>query len=270
AMVSELVNKTGSDVGICFDGDADRVALTDENGDMISPPFLAALIGQQLREKLGPDARIAHNLACSWAIADTLGDRRKVTGDGPTVMTPVGYGKIKVIMHSNSEIAFGAEHSGHYMFRDFYTADSGMLAGMIMLELAAELHSQGKGLSSKLDELRGRYHESGEINFEMPVNRPAEQVIEEAVNEFSGEAKRMYGIAEDGVRAMKKYPPKFEQAVQDVRVEAENWWFCMRRSGTEGSGGGVCRLYIEADGDRALLEEKRDALIDFIGKEYRL
>ncbi|MFW6279506.1 MAG: hypothetical protein ACOC2T_00565 [Planctomycetota bacterium] len=270
AMVSELVNKTGSDVGICFDGDADRVALTDENGDMISPPFLAALIGQQLREELGPDARIAHNLACSWAIADTLGDRRKVTGDGPTVMTPVGYGKIKVIMHSNSEIAFGAEHSGHYMFRDFYTADSGMLAGMIMLELAAELHSQGKGLSSKLDELRGRYHESGEINFEMPVNRPAEQVIEEAVNEFSGEAKRMYGIAEDGVRAMKKYPPKFEQAVQDVRVEAENWWFCMRRSGTEGSGGGVCRLYIEADGDRALLEEKRDALIDFIGKEYRL
>ena len=270
AMVADLVESNNADVGVCFDGDADRVALADENGEMISPPFLASLIGERLREKLGPDAKIAHNLACSWAIADSLGNRSKVTGDGATVMTPVGYGKIKVIMHQNRDIAFGAEHSGHYMFRDFYTADSGMLAGMIVLELAAELHAQGKSLSSVLEDLRGRYHESGEINFEMPAERPAEQVIGEAINQFNDEAIAMYGVAEDGVRRMKKYPPKFDQAVEDVRVEAEDWWFCMRKSGTEGTGGGVCRLYVEADRDRQLLGEKRDALVDFIGPEYRL
>ncbi len=268
-MVADLIDENDSDVGVCFDGDADRVALADENGDMISPPFLASLIGERLREKLGPDAKIAHNLACSWAIADTLGDRTDVL-DGPTVMTPVGYGKIKVIMHKNPDIAFGAEHSGHYMFRDFYTADSGMLAGMIMLEFAAELHSEGKKLSSELEELRNTYFESGEINFEMPVDRPAEQVIGEAIEEFKSEAKRMYGVDEEGVRKMKQYPPKFDQAVEDVRIEADDWWFCMRKSGTEGSGGGVCRLYVEAVGDEGLLEEKTNALVDFIGEENRI
>jgi phosphomannomutase len=275
AVVAELVQKTDSDLGVCFDGDADRVAVADEHGDMIPPPLMAALIGRRLRDKLGPDTTIAHNLACSWAIADALGDRGDVTsGDAGTVITPVGYGKIKLIMNANREIAFVAEHSGHYMFREFYTADSGMLAGMIMLELAAELHAEGKSISSELEQMRGRYLESGEINFEMPADRPAEQVIGEAIEAFQNEAVRMYGVAEEGVsevvREMDSYPPAFDQAVEDVRIEAEDWWFCMRKSGTEGTGGGVCRLYVEADGDRALLEEKRDALVDFIGGQYRI
>ncbi len=269
-MVTALVKESEADAGVCFDGDADRVALADEEGEIISPPLLATLIGRKLREKLGPGSIIAHNMVCSWAIADTLGDREEVLGDAGTVMTPVGYSKIKPIMHANREIAFGAEHSGHYMFRDFYIADSGMLAGLIVLELAAELHRQGKGLSSELTDLRSRYHESGEINFQLPADRPADRVIAEAVATFEDEAEKVYGEADDGIRLMKKYPPKFEQVTSDLRVESKNWWFCLRKSGTEGSGGGICRLYVEAVDDRSLMESKRDALIGLIGAEYRM
>ncbi|MFP4028593.1 MAG: hypothetical protein ACLFWL_12445 [Candidatus Brocadiia bacterium] len=269
-MVAELVQRTNSHVGVCFDGDADRVALTDEKGDMISPPLLATLIGQRLREKLGAGAKIAHNLACSWVIADTLGDRTDVLGGSGTVITPVGYGKIKVIMHGNSDIAFGAEHSGHYMFRDFYRADSGMLAGLIFLELAAELHARGETISSALSDLRSRYHNSGEINFEMPADRPASQVIEEAVKKLEDEAERIYVVGKDSVRLIESYPPEFEQDVEDVRVEAGNWWFCMRKSGTEGTGGGICRLYVEADSDRQLMQKKRDQLTEIAGEKYKV
>ncbi len=269
-MVAERVQEHAAHVGMCFDGDADRVALADENGDIISPPLLATLIGKKLREKLGPDCIIAHNMVCSWAVADTLGDRREVLGDAGTFITPVGYGRIKPIMFNNQDIAFGAEHSGHYMFRDFYTADSGMLAGLIVLELAAELHAAGRTLSSELAELRERYQESGEINFEMPASRPTDKVIEEAIDTFESDAKRIYGVAEEGVKPIKKFPPKFKQAVSDVRVECDDWWFCLRKSGTEGSGGGLCRLYVEAVGDKQLMEQKRDELVNLIGEQYRM
>ncbi len=265
-MVAELVRRTGSHVGMCFDGDADRVALADENGEMLSPPLLAALIGGRLREKLGPGAKTAFNLECSWVVPDSLGDRASVTGDGPAVMVPVGYGRIKAIMRRNPEIAFGAEHSGHYMFREFYTADSGMLAGLMVLELAAELHARGKTLSSELEEMRRRYHGSGEVNFQLPPERPVEHIIAEAVARFKGEAQSMYAVAADGVRLTETYPPSFELAATDVRVEAQDWWFCMRESGTEGD---LCRLYVESDGDRGLMERKLKALVELVGPEFR-
>jgi len=264
-MVAELVRATRSHVGICFDGDADRVALADETGEMLHPPLMAALIGQRLRDKLGPTARIAFNLECSWVVPDTLGDRASVTGEGPVLMTPVGYSRIKAIMHRNPEIAFGAEHSGHYMFREFYTADSGMLAGLTVLELAAELHARGESLSSAVAQMRGRYHGSGEINFDLPPERSVERVIEQAVAHFEGQIERIYAVTPDGVRATDAYPPPFELAASDVRVEMKDWWFCIRRSGTEGN---LCRLYVEADGDRALMERNLEALRQLIGPQY--
>jgi len=269
-MVTDLVKRTGSHVGVCFDGDADRIALADENGEMLSPPFLAALVGRRLREKLGAGAVIAPNLACSWVVADTLGDRSSVLGDGSVLLVPVGYGKIKVIMHQKPEVAFGAEHSGHYMFRDFYTADSGMLAGLTVLELVAELHAAGKTLSSELAQWRNTYHSSGEINFQLPADRPADDIIERAVKDFSSEAKCIYAVAGEGVRRTDSFPPPFEQAVSDVRVEADDWWFVMRKSGTEGGAGDMCRLYVEAVGEPKLMEAKRDALVKLIGPEFRM
>ncbi|MFW6188910.1 MAG: hypothetical protein ACOC7T_00620 [Planctomycetota bacterium] len=269
AMLRELMQGTDSHVGVCFDGDADRVALMDENGTMVDPPKLTTLVGQRLRQKLGPDQKVAFNLACSWVIADTLGERENVI-DGPAVITPVGYGKIKLIMHENPQIAFGAEHSGHYMFRDFWGADSGMMAGLLTLELVAELHSEGKTLSSVLQQWRSRYYPSGEINFEMPARRPARQAIVEAVREFADDVRHIYVVADDRVREVDQYPPEgLELSVPDVRCESEDWWFCMRPSGTEGTGGGILRLYLEAVGDEALMERKRDEFVDFIGPELR-
>ena len=265
-MVGDLVRRTDANVGVCFDGDADRLALADENGDMVLPPLLAVLVGRRLREKLGADEKIAHNLACSWVVADDLGDRSNVLGDGPTVMTPVGYGRIKVIMHGNPKIAFAAEHSGHYMFREFYSADSGMLAGLVVLELLAELHAQGGTLSSALAQLRARYHESGEINFRLPEGTASPDVIARAVEMYKGEAVRMYALAEDEVRQIDQYPPAFEQSAPDVRLECADWWFAMRASGTEP----ICRLYVESVDAKALMEQKRDALVDLIGAEYRI
>ena len=269
-MVGDLVRRTRSDVGVCFDGDADRVALADEKGEMISPPLLAALIGKRLREKMGADATIGFNLACSWVVADTLGDRSDVAADGLCVMTPVGYGKIKEVMHDKPQIAFAAEHSGHYVFREFYTSDSGMLAGMFVLELAAELHGQGRKLSEELRQLRTLYCESGEINFQLPPDRPADEIIAQAVTMFRDEAVRMYAVAKEGVRQIDGCPPPFEQAASDVRLEAGDWWFVMRKSGTEAGAGDLCRLYVEAVGDRSVMEHKRDALVELIGPEFRM
>jgi len=270
-MVADLVESSGSHVGICFDGDADRVAVADENGEMVSPPLLATLVGQRLRERFGEDARIAFNLACSWVIADSLGDRAKVLGESGVQMTPVGYGKIKAIMYDDPSIIFGAEHSGHYMFRNFWCTDSGMMAGILILELAAELHSQGKALSSILEGPRNTYFESGEINFELPPDRPAEQVIQQATEEFSEEIERIYVVVDDHVRLVDAYPPEgLELSVSDVRAEAGDWWFCMRKSGTEGGAGDLLRLYLEARGEEGLMQSRRDALMDMIGPELKV
>ncbi len=263
-MVKELVLRTESNVGICFDGDADRVSVADENGEMVPPPVLTALVGQRLRQKLGPDIKIAFNLASSWVVADTLGDRTDVLGDGSTVITPVGYGKIKVIMSEDPSIAFGAEHSGHYMFREFWCADSGLLAGLHMLELAAELHAKGRPLSSALEDPRSTYFPSGEINFQLPADVDGDAIIEKATREFD-DLERLYVVVDDRCRIVDEYPPSgMELSVADVRAESENWWFCMRKSGTEGTGGGILRLYVEAYKDRELMKSRRDALVDFV------
>jgi phosphomannomutase len=146
-----------------------------------------------------------------------------------------------------------------------------MMAGILMLELAAELRREGQPLSSVLDAPRGKYFESGEINFQMPADRPAEAVIAEASEQFSDEIDRMYVVVDDRVRAVDSYPPPgVELSVADLRAEAEHWWFCMRKSGTEGAGGGILRLYVEAFGHQNLMQEKRDSLVELAGPELRI
>ena len=157
------------------------------------------------------------------------------------------------------------------MFREFWGADSGMLAGILMLELMAELHAEGKTLSSILKKPRSRYFESGEINFEMPAERPGEVVIAQAVKKLRSEIKHLYVVVNDRVREVDAYPPDgLKLSVDDVRAEADDWWFCMRKSGTEGGGGGLLRLYVEALGHKALMEQKRDELVNFIGPKLRM
>jgi phosphomannomutase len=146
-----------------------------------------------------------------------------------------------------------------------------MLAGLLMLERCAELHAEGKTLSEALRPFREKYIESGEVNFQLPPDRTVAEAVEEAVEQFSDEAERLYVVTEDGCERVKAYPPAdLELDVPDVRFEAEDWWFCMRRSGTEAREGEILRLYVEAVGDRELMEEKRDALVELVGPELRM
>ena len=192
--------------------------------------------------------------------------------DGPAVITPVGYGKIKVIMDDDPQIAFGAEHSGHYVFREFWGADSGMLAGLLMLELVAELHAEGKAFSSVLKGPRSallrvrrdQLPDAGRAG-------PARSSSPRRSRRCGSEIKHLYVVVDDHVREVDAYPPEgLKLSVEDVRAEAADWWFCMRKSGTEGGGGGILRLYVEAAGDKALMEQKRDELVELIGPELRM
>jgi phosphomannomutase len=260
-MVAELVQGTDSDIGLCFDGDADRVSVFDEGGQVVSPGQVATLVGQRLRTKFSPDARVAANLASSWVVADTLGDRHGVLGDGLCVMTPVGYGKIKAVMYDDPRIALGAEHSGHYMFREFWCADSGMMVALLMIEMAAELHGRGEALSSCLRQMRGQYFESGEQNYLLRDDVRAQEVIEAAVTALRDEIEALYVVSDDRCRLVESYPPSgMELSVPDVRAESKDWWFCMRPSGTENA----LRFYVEAHGDPELMAARRSALCGLV------
>jgi phosphomannomutase len=88
---------------------------------------------------------------------------------------------------------------------------------------------------------------------------------------LAGEVKRLYVAVNDRCRLVASYPPDgMELSVSDVRAEADNWWFCMRKSGTEAGAGDLLRLYVEADGDRTLMETKRDALVRLVGPGFRM
>jgi phosphomannomutase len=157
------------------------------------------------------------------------------------------------------------------MFRDFWCTDSGMLAGLLMLELVSELHGQRRTLSSVLEQSRTKYRESGEINFQLPADRPGRDEIRKAVGLMADEMERMYVVSDGHVHLVDEYPPgNLELEVNDVRAEANDWWFCMRTSGTEAGSGDILRLYVEADGDPSLMESKRDRLIEMVGPQLRV
>src|SRR6201999_4682407 len=147
------VVETGADIGLAFDGDADRCFVVDERGEIVSPSVLTALIAA--RELAGePGATVIHNLITSRAVPEIITEQ-----GGVPVRTRVGHSFIKAEMARTGAI-FGGEHSGHFYFRDFWFADSGMLAALHVL--AALGHQDGP--LSQLLERYGRYAASGEIN----------------------------------------------------------------------------------------------------------
>ena len=147
------VREVGADIGLAFDGDADRCFVIDENGDAVSPSVLTALIATRELAK-EPGATVIHNLITSRAVPDIVAEH-----GGTAVRTRVGHSFIKATMAETNAI-FGGEHSGHFYFRDFWRADSGMLAALHAL---AALGQQERPLSALLAEFT-RYVASGEIN----------------------------------------------------------------------------------------------------------
>jgi phosphomannomutase len=218
------VQVIGADVGLAFDGDADRVFFVDETGRGLSGSTTTAILAAGILEK-HPGATILHNLICSKAVPEVIRER-----GGTPVRTKVGHSFIKQIM-AETGAAFGGEHSAHYYFRDNYRADSGIIASMLLLE---QLSVSGL----KLSELRKpfeRYADSGEINTEV---RDPLVVIEKVAESFAG----------------------FEQDRLDgLTVDCGSWWFNLRPSNTEP----LLRLNLEA-ANRADCEERVAQLLGLI------
>jgi phosphomannomutase len=210
-----------ADIGLAFDGDADRVFLVDEKADGVSGSEVTALVAGAMLER-SPGAPIVYNLICSWAVPEVIREQ-----GGVPIRSRVGHSFIKQIM-AETGAAFGGEHSGHYYFRDNYRADSGLIAAVVVLE---RLSTEDAPLSSVLSPFR-RYFDSGEIN-----RRVEDQsgTIEELASAYgSGRQDRVDGLT----------------------VEFDDWWFNVRASNTEP----LLRLNVEARTEAQLRDETEKLL----------
>ena len=220
------VRETGADIGLAFDGDADRCFVVDENGDVVSPSTLTALIAA--RELAAhPGSTIIHNLITSKSVPEVVREN-----GGTAVRTRVGHSFIKATMAETNAV-FGGEHSGHFYFRDFWRADSGMLAAMHTLAALGQA-PEGTTLSSMLTTY-DRYAASGEINTRVDDQAAVTAHIAER---FS---------ARDGVTT---------DEMDGLTVDGGDWWFNVRPSNTEP----LLRLNVEA-GDDATMEQLRDDVL---------
>jgi phosphomannomutase len=200
-----------ADLGLAFDGDADRCFVVDEQGEVVSPSVLTALIGvRELARE--PGATVIHNLITSRAVPEIIGEH-----GGNPVRTRVGHSFIKAKMAEQAAV-FGGEHSGHFYFRDFWFADSGMLAALHVLGALGE---QELPLSRLLAGY-SRYHASGEINSLVADQAASTALVKRA---FAGRP---------GVRT---------DELDGLTVSAATWWFNVRPSNTEP----LLRLNVEAD-----------------------
>ena len=198
----------GADLGLAFDGDADRVFLVDEKAEPVSGSLTTALVAARILERY-PGSPIVHNLICSRIVPETI----RAHGGTP-IRSRVGHSFIKQIMASTGA-AFGGEHSGHYYFRDNFRADSGLITSLVVMET---LSTEGKTLSEVLAPYR-RYWDSGERNTE--VADPVAKIDELAAAYDDGSQDRLDGLT----------------------VEYADWWFNVRPSNTEP----LLRLNVEAD-----------------------
>jgi phosphomannomutase len=217
----------GADIGLAFDGDADRVFLIDERAQDVSGSLLTAVVAVSMLRK-EPGAKIVHNLICSWIVPETI----RAHGGTP-IRTRVGHSFIKQVMADTGAI-FGGEHSGHYYFRENYRADSGLIAAVVVL---GELSASGGSLSELLAPFR-RYFDSGEINSH--------------VSDQAGKIEELSAALGDGR----------QDRLDGLTVEYDDWWCNVRPSNTEP----LLRLNVEARTPE-LLEERTGALLAIIREE---
>ena len=207
---------TGADVGLAFDGDADRVFLVDERARPVSGSTTTALIARRVLQR-EPGATVLHNLICSRAVPEVIAEN-----GGRAVRTQVGHSIIKQAM-ADEGAAFAGEHSGHYYFRDNYRADSGLIAALLVLEALSE----SDGAMSELLAPYERYAASGERN--TAVGDPAAVIDRVAAHYADWPQDRLDGLT----------------------VDLGDWWFNLRPSNTEP----LLRLNVEA-ADEATCQDR--------------
>jgi phosphomannomutase len=225
--LQRAVRAEGADIGLAFDGDADRCWVVDERGESVPPSTITALVAVRELAK-EPGATIIHNLITSRAVPEIVREH-----GGVPLRTRVGHSFIKAEMAKTGAI-FGGEHSAHYYFRDFWGADTGMLAALHVL---AALGEQAGPLSELLADFT-RYSASGEIN-----------------STVSDQAERL-----GAVRATYEGKPDVSiDELDGLTVSAQDWWFNLRPSNTEP----LLRLNVEA-ADRATMQSVRDAVLAIV------
>jgi phosphomannomutase len=223
-----IVRKTleeGADLGVAFDGDADRCFFVDDKGEFVPGDFVTALFAESVLEK-EPGAKIIYDVRASRAVPDTI-----ERAGGVSLVNRVGHAFIKARMRKE-DAAYAGEVSGHYYFRDFSQADSGVVPFLLMLELVSK---KGRRLSEILAPLRSRYFITGELN--TPVPDVALKLQELKERYADGRVSHLDGIS----------------------VDFDDWHFNVRPSNTEP----LLRLNLEATSEE-LMERKRDEVLEVI------
>lgn len=204
------VLETGADVGLAFDGDADRVFLVDDKAQPVSGSLTTAMVAKAVLEK-HPGEKVIYNLICSKAVPEVIRE-----SGGTPIRSRVGHSFIKGLMAETGAV-FGGEHSGHYYFRENYRADSGLIAAVLVLELLSKAGAPLSELRKPFD----RYAASGEINTEV---RDPHAVIERIAEEFAD---------------------RDQDHLDGLTVDMGDWWFNLRPSNTEP----LLRLNLEANSE---------------------
>ncbi len=282
-LLGNRVRKENADLGICFDGDADRAGFVDNAGQLIDASLVSIILFQML-SPLHPDClHVMGNLNSSMRFTDFV-EKYINSGkwNGQFVMTPVGHAKIKGLMRvepyfnkksHKSKILFASEHSGHYFYPDFFYADSGMTTALFMIRKARQVRAAGKMLSQDLELWRQGYLASGEINVEVDTDDTAIAKIKQVAEKYVTGTKRQWrGIVEGQVPGthevetfedVNPYNPETLEAL-DLRIDsAENetprWWFSVRKSGNEPK----LRLNVESE-NKTHMQILRDELLSII------
>ncbi|MCQ2135802.1 MAG: phosphomannomutase/phosphoglucomutase [Bacteroidales bacterium] len=231
-----LVKKEKADVGVIYDGDADRVMFVDENGKFISPDLMIAVLGQYFLVERGEKGLVLQDIRSSKAVGEYLAP---MGGEMRTWKVGRAFAAEKL---REIDGVFGGELAGHYYFRDFFYSDSGLLASIIILNVVASLKKEGKTLSSLIESIE-KYQNSGEINFRIEDKAGAMDAVRDM---FMASEQHTAYMDFDG-----------------YRVEFPQWWFNIRPSNTEP----YLRFICEAT-SKELLDEKVKAVRDLLTEKF--
>ena len=231
-----LVRKSGADVGVIYDGDADRVMFVDENARFISPDLMIAVLGRYFLVERGEKGLVLQDIRSSKAVGEYLAP---MGGEMRTWKVGRAFAAEKL---REIDGVYGGELAGHYYFRDFFYSDSGLLASIIILNVVSALKKEGRTLSSLIAEIE-KYENSGEINFRLEDKAGAMEAVREM---FCAQEKPTAFMDFDG-----------------YRVEFPQWWFNIRPSNTEP----YLRFICEAT-SKELLDEKIQAVRDLLTSKF--
>ena len=234
--LKKLVAKTGADVGVIFDGDADRVMFVDENSRFISPDLMIAVLGHYFLEERGEKGYIHQDIRSSKAVGEYLAPMGGIMN---TWRVGRAFAALKL---RELDGVYGGELAGHYYFRDFFYSDSGLLAAILILNVIAKKKAEGLTLSALIARIE-KYQNSGEINFKLDRKQEAMDAVRDY---FMSQEKATASMDFDG-----------------YRVEFPDWWFNIRPSNTEP----YLRFLCEAT-TKELLDEKVAKVREII-EQYR-